>query len=113
MSNVETCRECGRLFGFLPRGVCIDCQDLREQRFQTVKDYLRAMRRRHPFSAADGTYAMLGGWSWCFNWCYGIDEAYPWHLLELPLVVLTLEDSEPWIEVFDAGQRFEAYSRIT
>jgi hypothetical protein len=41
MSNVETCRECGRLFGFLPRGVCVDCQDLREQRFQTVKDYLR------------------------------------------------------------------------
>ena len=36
MSNVETCRECGRLFGFLPRGVCVDCQDLREQRFQAV-----------------------------------------------------------------------------
>ena len=41
MSDVEACRECGRLFGFLPRGVCIDCQDLREQRFQAVKDYLR------------------------------------------------------------------------
>ena len=41
MSNVEACRECGRLFGFLPRGVCIDCQDLREQRFQAVKDHLR------------------------------------------------------------------------
>lgn len=41
MSNVETCRECGRLFGFLPRGICIECQDLREERFQTVKEYLR------------------------------------------------------------------------
>lgn len=41
MSNVETCRECGRLFGFLPRGICVECQDLREQRFQTVKEYLR------------------------------------------------------------------------
>ena len=41
MSDVETCRECGRLFGFLPRGICVDCQDLREQRFQAVKDYLR------------------------------------------------------------------------
>lgn len=41
MSNVETCRECGRLFGFLPRGICVECQDLREQRFQAVKEYLR------------------------------------------------------------------------
>ena len=40
MSNVEACRECGRLFGFLPRGVCVDCQDLRERRFQAVKEYL-------------------------------------------------------------------------
>jgi hypothetical protein len=41
VSNVETCRECGRLFGFLPRGICVECQDLREQRFQAVKEYLR------------------------------------------------------------------------
>ncbi len=41
MSDVETCRECGRLFGFLPRGICVDCQDLREQRFQAVREYLR------------------------------------------------------------------------
>jgi hypothetical protein len=40
MSHIEACRECGRLFGFLPRGVCVDCQDLREQRFQAVKEYL-------------------------------------------------------------------------
>jgi len=40
MSTVETCRECGRLCGFLPRGVCADCQDLREERFRTVKEYL-------------------------------------------------------------------------
>ena len=40
MSSVEACRECGRLFGFLPRGVCVDCQDRRERRFQDVKAYL-------------------------------------------------------------------------
>jgi hypothetical protein len=40
MSPVEACRECGRLYGFLPRGVCVDCQDLRERRFQEVKAYL-------------------------------------------------------------------------
>jgi hypothetical protein len=40
MSPVEACRECGRLFGFLPRGVCVECQDLRERRFQDVKAYL-------------------------------------------------------------------------
>ena len=40
MSRVEKCRDCGRLFGFLPRGLCAGCQDLREERFQTVKAYL-------------------------------------------------------------------------
>jgi hypothetical protein len=78
-----------------------------------VKDYLRAVRRQHPFSAGDGTYAMLGGWSWCFNWCYGTDEEYPWHLFDQALIVLTLEDSEPWIEVVDDGKEFQAFARIT
>jgi hypothetical protein len=40
MSPVEACRECGRLCGLLPRGVCVECQDLRERRFQHVKAYL-------------------------------------------------------------------------
>jgi len=27
--------------------------------------------------------------------------------------VLTIQDSEPWIEVFDDGKEFEAFSGIT
>jgi hypothetical protein len=78
-----------------------------------VKEYIKHMQGRHPFSANDGAYAMLGGWSWCFNWCYGIDEEYPWHLFEKALIVLTIAESEPWIEVFDDGKNFVAFSRIT
>lgn len=78
-----------------------------------VKEYLQAVRDEHPFSSRDGAYAMLGGWSWCFMWCYSIDEPYPWRLLKGALVVLTLAESEPWIEVFDDGRKFVAFSRIT
>ena len=56
---------------------------------------------------------MLGGWSWCFTWCYGIDEEYPWHLLKKAIVVLTIAESEPWIEVFDDGTKFVPFSRVT
>ena len=56
---------------------------------------------------------MLGGWSWCFTWCYGIDEKYPWHLMKKALIVLTLAESEPWIEVFDDGKKFVSFSRTT
>lgn len=65
MSNVETCRDCGRLFGFLPRGICIECQDLREERFQTVKEYLH----EHPgasvlttATATDVEEGLIVGW---------------------------------------------------
>jgi hypothetical protein len=77
------------------------------------KEYLKLVRDQHPFSTNDGAYAMLGGWSWCFTWCYSIDEEYPWHLLEKALIVLTIAESEPWIEVFDDGKKFVAFSRIT
>jgi hypothetical protein len=56
VSNVETCRDCGRLFGFLPRGICIECQDLREERFQTVKEYLR----EHPGASVLTTATATG-----------------------------------------------------
>lgn len=78
-----------------------------------VKEYLKLVHRQHPFSSQDGAYALLGGWSWCFNWCYGIDEEYPWHLMQKALVVLTIAESEPWIEVFDDGSKFVTFSRIT
>jgi len=65
MSNVEACRECGRLFGFLPRGMCVDCQDLREQRFQAVKDYLADNRGATILQTATDTgveEGLIVGW---------------------------------------------------
>jgi len=56
---------------------------------------------------------MLGGWSWPFLWCYGESERYPWRLVEKALIVLTLRNSEPWLEVFDDGKKFVGFSRIT
>lgn len=78
-----------------------------------VKEYLKLVHAQHPFSVNDGAFAMLGGWSWCFTWCYSLDEEYPWHLLEKALIVLTIAESEPWIEVFDDGKKFVTFSRIT
>jgi hypothetical protein len=78
-----------------------------------AREYLDVVSSQHPFQSHDGAYAMLGGWSWCFNWCYSIDEKYPWHLMKKALIVLTIAESEPWIEVFDDGKRFVSFSRIT
>lgn len=39
--SVRLCEECGRLFGFLPRGVCADCLDEREADFRVVREWLR------------------------------------------------------------------------
>lgn len=65
MSNVEACRDCGRLFGFLPRGVCVDCQDLRERRFQAVKEYLADNRGASILQTASETgveEGLIVGW---------------------------------------------------
>jgi hypothetical protein len=40
VTRVETCNDCGGLFAFLPRGICADCQDLRERRYQAVREWL-------------------------------------------------------------------------
>lgn len=41
MTAVQSCKGCGKLFPFLPRGRCADCIDLREERFHIVRDWLR------------------------------------------------------------------------
>lgn len=41
MTAVQSCKGCGKLFSFLPRGLCADCIDLREERFHTVREWLR------------------------------------------------------------------------
>jgi hypothetical protein len=83
-----------------------------EQSRQALRAYDKVLSAEHPFGSYEG-YAMLGGWSWCFLWCYGIDEEYPWDLLQKALVALTTQDSEPWLEVFDDGAKFVTFSRIT
>ena len=35
-----TCTECSGLFAFLPRGLCVACQEAREERFQAARDWL-------------------------------------------------------------------------
>ncbi len=74
--------------------------------------YEKIVTSEHPFKARTDCYAMLGGWSWCFKWEYGIDEEYPWELFERSLLLLTVH-TEPYIEVFDDGNEFVTFSRIT
>jgi len=83
------------------------------QNLAAVKAYEEVIAAEHPFAAQADGYAMLGGWSWCFLGSYGIDEKYPWHLFNKALVVLTVRDGEPWLEVYDDGKRFVTFSRIT
>jgi hypothetical protein len=79
-----------------------------------VQEYEKVLGREHPFAKGDEhTFAMLGGWSWCFSWCYSIDEGYDWSLFKKSLLLLKLAESEPWIEVFDDGKRFIVFDRIT
>jgi hypothetical protein len=72
--------------------------------------YEELIESQHPWFGNVDCFAMLGGWSLAFLWC---DHDYPWHVFDKALTVLTLHGSEPWIEVFDDGQSFEGYSRIT
>lgn len=39
--SVVSCKGCGGIFAFLPRGLCADCIDRREESFHAVRDYLR------------------------------------------------------------------------
>lgn len=52
-------------------------------------------------------YAMLGGWH--FPWPDG-DWA---ELVKKPLLALTFEDAEPWVEVWGKGKGFRVVQRIT
>jgi hypothetical protein len=50
---------------------------------------------------------MLGGWPVPFP-----DGEWE-KLLTKTLLVLTLEDAEPWVEVWDDGKRLRPFGRIT
>ncbi len=55
MSPVESCKGCGGLFAFLPRGYCADCIDLRERRYQDVREWLLDNRGASVADAAQST----------------------------------------------------------
>jgi hypothetical protein len=64
VTAVQSCRGCGKLFPFLPRGLCADCIDLREERFQTVREWLQDNPSGASISAAskatDVTEGLIG-----------------------------------------------------
>lgn len=55
MTAVQSCKGCGKLFPFLPRGLCADCIDVREERFQTVREWLRDNRGASIIAACQAT----------------------------------------------------------
>ena len=63
----------------------------------------------HPYHQfhGGGVYAQLGGWP------VGFPDAYAVSQLRKKLVLRTYAYSEPWLEVFKRGQRYECIDRIT
>ena len=74
-----------------------------------LADYEDKWSEIHPYHYSDrgDVYAQLGGWP--VTWS---DEAAT-DQLHKKLVLRTYADSEPWIEVFKRGQKYECISRIT
>lgn len=73
-----------------------------------VKAYERRWAEEYPLYRQDGTYAVLGGWHWP---CTDDD----WHqLMNEQLMVLTVKDSEPWVEAWRLRSGlFKVIQRIT
>ena len=71
-----------------------------------VEDYERLYQSECPLYSG-GAFAVLGGWH--FPWPDGDWE----ELLSRPLLVWTLADSEPWVEVWDGADGMQVIQRIT
>jgi hypothetical protein len=73
-----------------------------------VKEYERVWMRQFPVYSESNVYAVLGGWHWP-----GADD--DWHeLIDEQLMVLTIRDSEPWVEAWHLrGGGFRVVQRIT
>jgi hypothetical protein len=73
-----------------------------------VREYERIWMREFPLYSDSDVYAVLGGWHWP-----GADD--DWHdLIDDELMVLTIRDSEPWIEAWRTKtDRFKVIQRIT
>ena len=77
---------------------------------KVAKHYLKKFQQMYPLYGGVGgraVHAMLGGWH--FPWPDG-----DWlDLAKRQLLVCTFEDSEPWVEVWAKGKKFEALQRVT
>jgi len=73
-----------------------------------VKEYEREWFKGYPLYRQDDTYAVLGGWHWpCAD-----DDWY--QLMDSQLLVLTIHDSEPWVEAWRLGSgQLKVIQRIT
>ena len=73
-----------------------------------VEHYEREWMHSYPLYLGDDTYAVLGGW----HFPNADDDWY--ELLDEQLVVLTLHDSEPWVEAWRLRSGgFQVVQRIT
>jgi hypothetical protein len=61
----------------------------------------------HPFMSTPEPFAVAGGWSW--TWADSEDDEF----IGTELVVLTLRDSEPWVEVLLGPTGYHVFQRIT
>jgi hypothetical protein len=62
----------------------------------------------HPFLAPEpGLVAISGGWSWAWP------ESEREDFVDTELVVLTVRDSEPWVEVLSGPDGYRVFQRIT
>jgi hypothetical protein len=73
-----------------------------------AREYLRAWQEEFPPYFESDIYAVLGGWHWP-----GQDA--DWHdLIDEQLMVLTIRDSEPWVEAWHTRtSQFKVIQRIT
>lgn len=73
-----------------------------------VREYERVWQREFPIYLQSDIYAVLGGWHWP---CADDD----WHdLIDEQLMVLTIRDSEPWVEAWRTGTgQFKVIQRVT
>jgi hypothetical protein len=73
---------------------------------QAAHEYETLWRRNCPLYRDDIAGA-LGGWN--MPWPDGDFEA----LISCELLIWTIEEAEPWVEVFETGGSFQVFQRIT
>jgi hypothetical protein len=73
-----------------------------------VRGYERIWFNEYPLYRDDGIYAMTGGWHFP-----GADDDW-YELMDEQLMILTFQDSEPWVEAWRLGNgQFRVIQRVT